>query len=89
MTPRQFEPRRMLITGVSRGLGQAMAVEFARLGHVAVGCSRSRKSVEALQARLGAPHRFDIVDVADDAAVKAWATAGPMAHPTCCSTTPP
>ncbi len=73
MTTRQSAPRRVLITGVSRGLGQAMAVEFARLGHVVVGCGRSRKSVEALQARLGAPHRFDIVDVADDAAVKTWA----------------
>lgn len=80
MTTRQSAPRRVLITGVSRGLGQAMAVEFARLGHVVVGCGRSRKSVEALQARLGAPHRFDIVDVADDAAVKAWATAVLKSH---------
>lgn len=73
MTTRRTEPRRVLITGVSRGLGHAMAEEFARLGHVVIGCGRSRKSVEALQARLGAPHRFDVVDVADDAAVKAWA----------------
>ncbi|MBV6409341.1 MAG: oxidoreductase [Rhodocyclaceae bacterium] len=73
MTIRQSAPRRVLITGVSRGLGHAMAEEFARLGHVVIGCGRSHKPIEALQTHLGAPHRFDCVDVADDAAVKAWA----------------
>lgn len=72
--------RHVLITGVSRGLGRAMAEEFARLGHVVIGCGRSRKPVDALQARLGAPHRFDSVDVADDAAVKAWATEVLKSH---------
>ncbi len=66
-------PRRVLVTGASRGLGRALATEFARLGHVVVGCSRGGKPLAALQAELGAPHRFDRVDVADDAAVKAWA----------------
>lgn len=73
MTARKPEPRRVLITGVSRGLGRAMAEEFARLGHVVAGCGRSRKPIAELQARLGAPHRFDRVDVTDEAAVKAWA----------------
>lgn len=82
MTTRRTEPRRVLITGVSRGLGHAMAEEFARLGHVVIGCGRSRKSVEALQARLGAPHRFDVVDVAGDAAVKAWAAEVLESHGT-------
>jgi NAD(P)-dependent dehydrogenase (short-subunit alcohol dehydrogenase family) len=73
MTTQPSEPRRVLITGVSRGLGHAMAEEFARLGHVVIGCGRSRRPIAALQARLDVPHRFDNVDVADDAAVKAWA----------------
>ncbi|MDT3735576.1 MAG: SDR family NAD(P)-dependent oxidoreductase [Denitratisoma sp.] len=73
MTTRKSAPRRVLITGVSRGLGHAMAEEFARHGHVVIGCGRSHKPMEALQAQLGAPHRFDVVDIADDAAVKAWA----------------
>jgi NAD(P)-dependent dehydrogenase (short-subunit alcohol dehydrogenase family) len=80
MTAQKSEPRRVLITGVSRGLGHAMAEEFARRGHVVVGCGRSRKPIAALQARLGAPHRFDIVDVADDAAVKTWAKAVLASH---------
>ena len=72
-------PRLVLITGVSRGLGHAMTGEFARLGHIVIGCARSRKAVEAL-CRLGAPHRFDVVDVADDAAVKAWASEVLKSH---------
>lgn len=82
MTARKSEPRRVLITGVSRGLGQAMAGEFARLGHVVIGCGRSRRPIADLQARLGTPHRFDVVDVADDAAVKAWAAEVLKSHGT-------
>jgi NAD(P)-dependent dehydrogenase (short-subunit alcohol dehydrogenase family) len=70
----------VLITGVSRGLGRAMAEEFARLGHVVIGCGRSRKSIAELNSHLGAPHRFDCVDLADDAAVKAWATEVLKSH---------
>jgi NAD(P)-dependent dehydrogenase (short-subunit alcohol dehydrogenase family) len=73
-------PRRVLITGVSRGLGHAMAQEFARLGHVVIGCGRSRKAIAELNAYLGAPHRFDCVDVADDAAVKTWAAEVLKSH---------
>ena len=72
--------RRVLITGVTRGLGRAMAEEFARLGHVVIGCGRSGKTVAGLQAHLGAPHRFDCVNVADDAAVKAWAASVLKSH---------
>ena len=82
MTAPTSASRLVLITGVSRGLGHAMAQEFARLGHVVVGCGRSRKPIAALQARLGNPHRFDNVDVADDAAVKAWAAAVLESHGT-------
>lgn len=75
-------PRRVLITGVSRGLGRAMAEEFARLGHVVIGCGRSRKAIAELHAQLSAPHRFDCVDVGDDTAVKAWASEVLKAHET-------
>lgn len=72
--------RLVLITGVSRGLGHAMAEEFARRGHVVVGCGRSRRPLEVLRARLGVTHRFDVVDVAHKAAVKAWAAAVLQSH---------
>src|SRR5262245_1199551 len=67
--------RRILITGAGRGLGLAMTEKMAELGHTIVGCSRQKEHVEAVAKRFGPPHRFDAVDVADDAAVGRWAKA--------------
>jgi len=64
----------ILITGVSRGCGRALAEEFIRLGHRVLGCGRSEKEIAAWQARFPAPHHFAVVDVADDAQVAAWAS---------------
>jgi NAD(P)-dependent dehydrogenase (short-subunit alcohol dehydrogenase family) len=63
----------ILITGVSRGLGRAMAEEFIRLGHVVAGCGRSEKEIARLQKQFPAPNDFAVVDVADDSQVAAWA----------------
>jgi len=65
--------RRVVITGVSRGLGRAMVEEFARLGHVVVGCSRSQQGIAELIDQFPDPHRFDVVDVSDEGQVGAWA----------------
>jgi len=65
--------RRILITGVGRGLGRAMTEKLIELGHTVVGCSRQPAHVAELSKRFGAPHRFDAVDVADEAAVGGWA----------------
>jgi NAD(P)-dependent dehydrogenase (short-subunit alcohol dehydrogenase family) len=67
--------KRILITGAGRGLGLAMTEKFIELGQTVIGCSRQPKHVDALKKRFPEPHRFDAVDVADDAAVGRWATA--------------
>ena len=43
----------ILITGVSRGLGRAMAEEFIRLGHAVLGCGRSADEIARLQKQFG------------------------------------
>lgn len=63
---------RILITGVSRGLGRSLTHEFIRLGHTVIGCARNPEAIAELSQRYGSPHRFDVVDVADDAQVKTW-----------------
>ena len=63
----------VVITGVARGLGRAMAKRFAELGHHVVGCSRGEKHLLKLETELGDLHSFSMVDVTDDDAVAAWA----------------
>jgi len=68
-------PKRVvLITGVTRGLGHAMTEEFIKLGHVVLGCGRSKKEIDHLRRRFGKPHDFYTVDVAIDEDVKSWAS---------------
>src|SRR5688572_6563166 len=70
----------VLITGVTRGLGRAMAEEFARLGHTVLGCGRSAREIDKLRQALGKPHDFYPVDVSDDTAVKSWASVVLISH---------
>jgi NAD(P)-dependent dehydrogenase (short-subunit alcohol dehydrogenase family) len=63
----------ILVTGVSRGLGRALAEEFIRLGHTVLGCGRSDREIAALQKKFPAPHDFSVVDVASDDQVGTWA----------------
>ena len=63
----------IVITGVTRGLGRAMADEFIRLGHTVLGCGRSEREIETLRKRYSDPHDFDVVDVANHENVKPWA----------------
>ncbi len=66
-------PRRILITGVTRGIGRALLDRFVEDGHHVLGCARSAAAIEDLAARFKAPHVFLAVDVSDDKAVSAWA----------------
>src|SRR4051812_13308468 len=73
--------RLVIITGVTRGLGRALADQFIALGHRVCGCGRSRADIAALQQQYPG-HDFAAVDVADDAAVSAWARPLLAAHGT-------
>ena len=65
-------PKLILITGVTRGLGRALAEWYIAHGHTVVGCGRS---AEVLNLRFThpAPHDFAAVDVAEESKVALWA----------------
>nr|XP_043610512.1 NADPH-dependent pterin aldehyde reductase isoform X2 [Erigeron canadensis] len=46
------QKKTVLITGVSRGLGKALALEIAKRGHSVIGCSRSQDKLNSLQSQL-------------------------------------
>src|SRR5437763_13217079 len=63
----------IVITGVTRGLGMAMAAKFVELGHTVLGCGRSRDVIEQLRSSYRPPHEFAAVDVASESQVEPWA----------------
>jgi NAD(P)-dependent dehydrogenase (short-subunit alcohol dehydrogenase family) len=75
-----MNPKKVVITGVTRGLGRAMVVEFVRLGHTVFGCGRSEKVIEELRHQFGKPHAFDRADVTSDEQVRAWAERLLVSH---------
>lgn len=63
---------KIIITGVSRGLGRALVDEFVALGHTVIGCARGSEGVFDLRMKYGAPHSFDVVDVSNPTKVGMW-----------------
>ena len=68
-----MEPRRIVLTGVSRGLGRAMADRFIAEGHTVHGCARNAPANDELARRWSRPHSFTVVNVANDEQVRQWA----------------
>lgn len=66
-------PRLIVITGVTKGLGLAMAAKFVELGHTVLGCGRSRAIIETLRLSHRPPHDFAAVDLAYESQVEPWA----------------
>jgi len=65
--------RNIVITGISRGCGRALAEYYLAQGHRVAGCARSQEIVDELLAEHGPLHHFAAVDVSDDEAVRIWA----------------
>lgn len=57
-----------LVTGASRGIGQAIATMLARAGALVIGTATSRTGADAIAAHLGGNHRGVALDVNDAAA---------------------
>lgn len=67
------QPRTVVITGASRGLGRVLCERMAGLGHTMVVCGRSADAMRDLEAELGPRHDARSVDVSDSDAVSSWA----------------
>lgn len=67
--------KHVVITGVSRGLGRAMAVGFAAEGWSVSGCGTDAAALQSLTNELGTDHHLQVCDVTDPAAVENLASA--------------
>lgn len=67
------EKKLVVITGVTKGIGLALADEFIRCGWKVAGCGRSVKAVQELQNKYGSEHLFSVVDIKDNTSVSKWA----------------
>lgn len=62
----------ILITGVTHGLGRALAEFYIAQGHTVIGCGRSAEILN-LRFTYPAPHDFTALDVTEENRVALWA----------------
>lgn len=67
--------KHVVITGVSRGLGKAMAVGFAADGWSVSGCGTDAEALKSLAHQVGQDHHLHVCDVTDPSAVQAFGAA--------------
>ena len=64
---------KIVITGITRGLGRALTEYFIAEGHTVIGCGRGAEGILDLRFAHGAPQDFSVLDVADTTRVEMWA----------------
>jgi NAD(P)-dependent dehydrogenase (short-subunit alcohol dehydrogenase family) len=70
----------IVLTGVTKGLGLALCEKFIQLGHIVLGCGRSRDAIERLQQQFKPPNDFAAVDVSREQQVERWAARLVSSH---------
>ena len=58
-----MNPKTVVITGCTRGLGRAMLPLFAKAGWHIAGCGRNAAQIAELSHQFPAPHHFQTCDV--------------------------
>lgn len=64
---------KIVITGVTRGLGRALAEWYIAHGHTVAGCGRSGPAIFDFRFTHPEPNSFDAVDVTQPVKVSLWA----------------
>ena len=64
---------KIVITGITRGLGRALTEYYIAAGHTVIGCGRGAEGILDLRFAHPAPQDFSVVDVADTTKVEMWA----------------
>jgi NAD(P)-dependent dehydrogenase (short-subunit alcohol dehydrogenase family) len=64
---------KIVITGITRGLGRALTEYYIAEGHTVIGCGRSGEGIMDLRFSHPAPQDFSVLDVADTIRVEMWA----------------
>jgi NAD(P)-dependent dehydrogenase (short-subunit alcohol dehydrogenase family) len=65
--------KNIVITGISQGLGLALAHEFCAKGHTVYGCARTLGKAKALQDAYPEHFHFEKVDLKEPSLVNRWA----------------
>ncbi len=65
-------PRKILLTGVSRGLGRALSEAFAAQGHAVAGCARNASDIKSMKSAFPANCDFTAVDLSSDTETGEW-----------------
>jgi len=63
---------KFVITGVSSGLGQALARELCSMGHEIAGCARSEDKIQSMSREIPEGY-FQVVDITAEESVSNWA----------------
>ncbi len=67
-----MKPKTVCISGVSKGLGRALSIEFDQRGWQVSGCARTTSALVELGSQLSNPHFFQEVDITNLEGVKSF-----------------
>uniref|UniRef100_A0A6N2KEU7 Uncharacterized protein n=1 Tax=Salix viminalis TaxID=40686 RepID=A0A6N2KEU7_SALVM len=63
--------KKVMITGVGKGLGRALALELDKRGHTVIGCARSQDTLDSLQSQFSSDnHLLLYADVKSNSSVE-------------------
>lgn len=70
-----MNPKTVVITGCTRGLGRAMVPLFIKAGWNVIGCGRNAAQIADLARTFPAPHLFQTCDVSSESDIASFCTA--------------